>query len=59
MYDFVGGAAIARNIRSRAAQLSEVGFELIEIDGQDHIGALAATDVVAPLLIAALAKAGW
>ncbi len=59
MYDFVGGAAIARHIRSRAAQLNEVGFELIEIEGQDHIGALATTDVVAPLLTAALARAGW
>jgi len=59
MYDFVGGAAIARQIRSRAAQLGEAGFEVIEIDGQDHIGALATTEVVAPQLIAALMKAGW
>jgi predicted NBD/HSP70 family sugar kinase len=59
MYDFVGGAAIARHIRAHAEELRGVGFELIEFDGQDHIGALATTDLVAPQLSAALAKAGW
>lgn len=59
MYDFVGGAAIARHIRAHTEDLRGVGFELIEFDGQDHIGALATTDLVAPQLSAALAKAGW
>ncbi|MFS8198392.1 alpha/beta fold hydrolase [Streptomyces sp. CWNU-52B] len=59
MYDFVGGAAIARHIRAHADALRAVGFELIEIEGQDHIGALATTDVIAPRLLAALGKADW
>ncbi|MEV0568826.1 hypothetical protein [Dactylosporangium sp. NPDC050588] len=59
MYDFVGGAAIARNIRNHADELRRAGFELIELDGHDHIGALADTDLIAPRLSAALAKAGW
>ncbi|MGH3377673.1 MAG: alpha/beta fold hydrolase [Actinoallomurus sp.] len=59
MYDFVGGAAIARHIRAHAEELREVGFELIEFDGQDHIGALATTELVAPRLSAALAETGW
>lgn len=59
MYDFVGGAAIARHIRAHAGDLRDAGFELIELDGQDHIGALASTDVIAPRLSAALAAAGW
>jgi hypothetical protein len=32
---------------------------LIELDGHDHIGALAATDLIAPALSAALARAPW
>ncbi|GAB2866523.1 hypothetical protein GCM10027176_80310 [Actinoallomurus bryophytorum] len=59
MYDFVGGAAIARHIRAHADELRETGFELIEFEGQDHIGALATTDLVAPQLAAALSKTGW
>lgn len=59
MYDFVGGAAIARHIRAHAEELREVGFELIEFEGQDHVGALATTDLIAPQLSAALAKAVW
>lgn len=59
MYDFVGGAAIARQIRAHADDLREVGFELIELEGQDHVGALATTDLIAPQLSAALARAGW
>ncbi|MBB4930630.1 pimeloyl-ACP methyl ester carboxylesterase [Lipingzhangella halophila] len=59
MYDFVGGAAIARHIRAHADELRTVGFELIEVDGQDHIGALATTDVIAPQLSAVLDKTDW
>jgi hypothetical protein len=59
MYDFVGGAAIARHIRTHADDLRGTGFELIEFEGQDHIGALATTDLVAPQLAAALSKTGW
>lgn len=59
MYDFVGGAAIARHIRAHAEELRAVGFELIEVEGQDHIGALATTDVIVPRLSAVLDKAGW
>jgi hypothetical protein len=33
-------------------------FEVIELDGQDHIGALAETDLVAARLLAALDRAG-
>jgi len=39
--------------------MRRAGFTLIELDGYDHIGALATTDVVAPKLSAALAAAGW
>ncbi|RAJ62467.1 hypothetical protein K378_03818 [Streptomyces sp. Amel2xB2] len=59
MYDFVGGAAIARHIRAHADELRAAGFELIEVEGQDHIGALATTDVIAPELSAVLDKASW
>lgn len=59
MYDFVGGAAIARQIRAHTEELHRVGFEVIEFEGRDHIGALAETDLVAPRLASALAKAGW
>ncbi|MEH1017868.1 hypothetical protein V6U90_33005 [Micromonospora sp. CPCC 206060] len=59
MYDFVGGAAIARHIRAHTDQLHGIGFDTIEFDGQDHIGALATTDLIAPRLTAALARAGW
>ncbi|HEY7430998.1 MAG TPA: hypothetical protein VH641_09720 [Streptosporangiaceae bacterium] len=59
MYDAVGGGAIARRIAGQAAGLRRTGFTLIELDGYDHIGALTATDVIAPKLAAALAAAGW
>ncbi|GAB3447832.1 hypothetical protein GCM10027570_20740 [Streptomonospora sediminis] len=59
MYDYVGGAAIARNINERTGELRELGFEVIRFDGCDHIGALAETDRIAPPLSAALAGAGW
>lgn len=59
MYDFVGGAAIARHIHAHSEELRGVGFELVEFEGYDHIGALATTDVVVPRVSAALAKAGW
>jgi hypothetical protein len=58
MYDVVGGAAIARRIAAHADDLRQAGFTLIELDGYDHIGALAATEVIAPKLSAALAAAG-
>jgi hypothetical protein len=59
MYDFVGGAAIARRIRSHAPELARAGFEVIELDGRDHIAALAETDTVTAHLFAALDKAGY
>ncbi len=59
MYDFVGGAAIARTIRAHAGDLLGAGFDLIELEGHDHIAALADTDLIAPQLSAALAKSGW
>jgi pimeloyl-ACP methyl ester carboxylesterase len=59
MYDFVGGAAIARHLHARAEELREIGFELIELDGHDHIGALAATELIASRLTAALAGSTW
>ncbi|OIK06441.1 hypothetical protein [Streptomyces monashensis] len=59
MYDYVGGAAIARRISEHAGELRALGFEIIELDGQDHIGALAETDLIAPQLSAALGRAGW
>lgn len=58
MYEAVGGGAIARRVTAHAERLREVGFELIEFEGYDHIAALATTDVVAPRLSAALAAAG-
>ncbi|HEX6345262.1 hypothetical protein [Umezawaea sp.] len=59
MHDVVGGSAIARRVRAHAEPLRRAGFELIEFDGLDHIGALASTDVIAPRLSGALADAGW
>jgi hypothetical protein len=59
MYDFVGGAAIARTIRSHTEDLHHAGFDIIELDDHDHIAALADTDLIAPQLCTALAKAGW
>lgn len=55
MYDLVGGSAIARTVAAHAGELRAAGFELVAIDGQDHIGALASTDLVAPRLSEALA----
>jgi hypothetical protein len=59
MYEAVGGGAIARRIAAQADDLRRTGFTLIELDGYDHIGALTATEVIAPRLTAALASAGW
>ncbi|MGW3954036.1 alpha/beta fold hydrolase [Streptomyces sp. NPDC004752] len=59
MHDYVGGAAIARRIAEHAGELRALGFQIIELDGQDHIGALAETDLIAPQLAAALGKSGW
>ena len=39
--------------------LREAGFELTAIEGQVHVGGLAATGQVAPRLAAALRQAGW
>jgi hypothetical protein len=59
MYDLVVGAAIARTIRSHTEDLHHAGFDLIELDDHDHIAALADTDLIAPQLSTALAKASW
>ncbi len=59
MYDAVGGGAIARRIAGQADGLRRTGFTLIELEGYDHIGALTATDVIAPRLAEALAAASW
>ncbi|WP_147341143.1 alpha/beta fold hydrolase [Actinomadura logoneensis] len=59
MYDLVGGSAIARRTRADTARLEELGFTVLAFDGLDHIGGLAATDVVGPRLDAALSSAGW
>ncbi|HWO63118.1 MAG TPA: hypothetical protein VNO31_24105 [Umezawaea sp.] len=59
MHDVVGGSHIARRVRAHAEPLRRAGFELIEFDGLDHIGALATTDVIGPRLSAALTAAGW
>ena len=59
MYDFVGGAAIAWHNRAHEPELRELGFEVIELAAQDHIGALAETDLVAPRLLTALAEHPW
>lgn len=59
MHDFVGGAAIARHIRAHAGELRGLGFEVIEIAGQDHVGALVETELVGTRLRAGLAKAPW
>lgn len=58
MYDYTGGSAIARRIAEHTGRLRRVGFEVIELDGLDHIAGLAATDVIVPRLAAALASAG-
>jgi hypothetical protein len=59
MYGYVGGSAIARRVRDRAAQLRQAGFEVIEFEGLDHIAGLAEAPLIAPKLSAALAEAGW
>ena len=53
-----GGRIAGRN-RADARQLRELGFEVLEIDGQDHIGGLAETDLIAPRILAALGEDGW
>jgi hypothetical protein len=53
------GRRTDRHIRAQNAELRRAGFELIEFNDHDHIGALASTDPVAPELSAALARAGW
>jgi hypothetical protein len=58
MYDFVGGAAIARHDHADEPELLELGFEVIEVEGHDHIGALAEGDV-APRLMEALDGSQW
>ncbi|GAA0958228.1 hypothetical protein [Actinocorallia libanotica] len=59
MYDYTGGSAIARRITEHTGKLRHAGFEVIELEGLDHIAGLAATDVIVPRLTAALAAAGW
>lgn len=59
MYNYVSGSAIARRIREHSTQLRAVGFDVIELEGLDHIAGLATADQVAPRLSAALAIAGW
>ncbi|HEY1915059.1 MAG TPA: hypothetical protein VGH27_05715 [Streptosporangiaceae bacterium] len=59
MYEVTGGAATAHHIGGQRERLREAGFELIAIEGQDHVGALAATAEVAPRLAAALKQADW
>ncbi|QKW38333.1 hypothetical protein HUT06_33575 [Actinomadura sp. NAK00032] len=59
MHAYVGGSAIARRLRDRSEQLRQVGFEVIEFDGLDHIAGLAEAEVVGPRLAEALASAGW
>ncbi|WP_037577600.1 alpha/beta fold hydrolase [Phaeacidiphilus oryzae] len=59
MYDYVGGGAIASRNRDDAGRLRELGFAVLEIPEQDHIGALAETALIAPQLLAALEKSPW
>lgn len=59
MYNLVGGSAIARQVTGHADALRQAGFTLIELDGHDHIGALSATDAIAPRLASALSASGW
>jgi hypothetical protein len=59
MHDFVGGAAIARHIRAHAEKLRGVGFELIEFEDQDHVGALATTDLDRPTAVGRAGQDGF
>lgn len=59
MRDVLGGAVIARRVRETTGDLRAAGFEVIELDGLDHIAGLSTTGVVAPRLSEALASAGW
>ena len=56
--DLAGGAAIARHNHADEPELRDLGFEVVEVAGHDHIGALAEVDVVLPRLAAALAGTG-
>ncbi|MEV7006138.1 hypothetical protein [Streptosporangium sp. NPDC051022] len=59
MYNYVGGSAIASRVSRHTGALRQLGFEVIEFAGLDHIAGLADGDVIAPRLAAALAGAGW
>ncbi|MEY9892163.1 pimeloyl-ACP methyl ester carboxylesterase [Catenulispora sp. MAP5-51] len=59
MSHHAGGAAIARHDHADEPRLRDLGFEVIELAGHDHIGALAQVDVVMPQLREALAGSSW
>ncbi|MEU7002368.1 hypothetical protein [Nonomuraea sp. NPDC046570] len=59
MYEYVGGSAIARRISGHREASRQIGFEVIEFEGMDHIAGLATADAITPRLTAALAAAGW
>jgi len=47
MHAGMRGSTIARRLRAQASELRELGFEVIEVPGHDHLGTQQATDVVA------------
>ncbi|ACU74694.1 hypothetical protein Caci_5836 [Catenulispora acidiphila DSM 44928] len=58
-FDPAGGTAIGRHNHADEPELRDLGFEVIEVAGHDHIGALAQIDVVLPQLAEALAGSKW
>jgi hypothetical protein len=58
-FELGGGAAVRRHNHADEPELHDLGFEVIELAGHDHIGAPAQVDVVLPQLEAALAGSRW
>lgn len=57
--DLVGGTAVTPHNHADEPELRDLGFEVIELAGHDHIGAMAQLDVVLPWLTEALAGCTW
>lgn len=53
------GARIAERVRNAQSDYELLGFEFFQLDGLGHVAAYEAVDQAAPLVRAALIRAGW
>lgn len=59
VFGLEGGIPIGRHNHAGEPELRDLGFEVIELAGHDHIGASTQIDVVVPQLTEALAGSQW